>query len=371
MGTQDRTSNNPSGRAGLGTSLPKRKSIPLVLRRLTSVGFAGVLVLLTLELAMRHYAYIPRRLDPDFGYVATGQAWWFREGGGIGHWGARGVRVSSSPTNVVEKTILVLGDSFTEAPHVSDDEVYTDVLERSLRRASHNLRVLNAGVTGSTLPYYVHLAPSYLRAFSPSWTVVQINPDDVLGAAFSRKATHFERLPDGSVRVRALPPEGGGGLARRALRFLQGHSALLQNSVLQYKAFADSAKSFRPFRQTEALPPARTEDPNRFPIAEELAALSNAFGGRVTILFVSPWQDGIGSDEPSPVERSVDAGCRALGASCVFSRTVYPQLARSAAFPTGFPNTRPGRGHLNPTGHAAVAEALGRELLAGKPSALF
>ena len=367
MGADDRVQDGPSDLAGQ----PGRNQKLARLRRIGSIGVAVLLALLTLEIAMRHYAYIPRRLDPDFGYVATGQAWWFREGTAVSHWGSRGVRAASSPASAPQKRILVLGDSFTEAAHVTDDEVYTDVVERTMRRAGRHVRVLNAGVTGSTLPYYVHLAPGYRRAFSPDWTVIQLNPDDVLAAAFAKGATHFERQSDGSLAVRALPPEGRGGLIRRTLRFMRGHSALLQNSVLQYKAFTGLAKSFRPFRQTDEPPAPNPENPSAFPIEQELLTLSNAFDGRITVLFLSPWIDGVPIERATSTERSVEDACRKLGMSCAFTRSAFPQLVAAGTFPNGFPNTRPRRGHLNATGHAAVAEVLGHELLVGTPSAIF
>lgn len=366
MAAKDRVQDEPPG-------LGRYRGVPRLgrLRRLASVGVAVALALVTLELVARRYAYIPRRLDPEFGYIATGEARWFREGTGVGHWGARGVRQPSAPTSGSAKRILVLGDSFTEAAHVNDDEVYTDVLERRLRAAGRKVRVVNAGVTGSTLPYYVHLAASYRRAFSPDWTVVQLNPDDVLAPAFAKLGTHFERLRDGSLAVRALPAEGRGGPLRRTLRFLTGHSALLQNGVLQHKAFVVLAKSFKPFRQTDKPPTAKPEAPGAFPIEQEMQLLSQAFDGRVTVLFISPWADSGPVGGATPTETSIEEACRKLGLSFVSTRASFPRLVAAGLFPNGFPNTQPKVGHLNATGHAAVAEVLGQELLSGTPSAVF
>lgn len=368
MGATERVQDEPAERMGHAGSAPSFA----ILRRFGTLGFAAILALLTLEVAMRHYTYVPRHLDPDFGYVATGEAWWFREGSAISHWGSRGVRAASSRARGPEdKRLLVIGDSFTEATQVSDDEVYTDVLERTLRQAGRNVRVLNAGVAGSTLPYYVDLAPAYRRAFSPDWTVVQLNFDDVVAPAFAKGATHFERMPDGSLTVRALPPEGGGGMARRTLRFLRGHSALLQNCVLQYMGFAGLAKGFRPFRQTDEPPAPEPDDPGAFPIEQELLALLKVFDGRVSVLFLSPWIAGAPVERPTPTESSIQDACRKLRMSCVFTRSTFPRFVASGTFPNGFPNTRPKRGHLNAAGHAAVAEVLGHEFRVGTLSAVF
>ncbi len=44
--------------------------------------------------------------------------------------------------------ILVLGDSFTWGYGISDDEIFTELLESDLNRAGHRVEVLNAGVSG-------------------------------------------------------------------------------------------------------------------------------------------------------------------------------------------------------------------------------
>lgn len=81
-----------------------------------------------------------------------------------------------------------------------------------------------------------------------------------------------------------------------------------------------------------------------------------------------------GSDCDSRPTKIVPMGAKALeeDALVVSARSVgVASEVAARTFQNGFPNTRPKRGHLNPTGHAAVAEVLAHELLTGKPSAVF
>jgi lysophospholipase L1-like esterase len=349
-------------------SAPARPRI----RRFLLVLVALILALVVAELSMRRYALVPRALDPDLGYVATGRTHWHREGEAEGNWLARGVRAPSVAVPLEEegKRILVIGDSFTEAPHVSDAEVYTDVAERLLRAQGRRVRVMNVGVLGQSVGYYVHLAPKYRRIFTPDWVIVQVGEDDLLAEAFNKKATHFERLESGGLRVKALPPEGGGGLLRATFRLLSGRSALLQNLVLQQRGFAAMAGKVRPFHEADTLAPPPPKRPWRYPIREELRALANAYDNRLTLLFLSS-ANPQSSAPPSATELVVRDACVELGLSCAFTHEENAKLARSGAFPTGFPNTRPYQGHLNPAGHAAAARALVQVLSEGRPGAVL
>ena len=67
--------------------------------------------------------------------------------------------VSFSGFAVAQTLIVVLGDSLTEGFGVAKEEAYPHLLEKELQRKGHSVKVINAGISGSTSAS----APSRLR----------------------------------------------------------------------------------------------------------------------------------------------------------------------------------------------------------------
>ncbi|MFO0697486.1 MAG: SGNH/GDSL hydrolase family protein [Polyangiales bacterium] len=311
------------------------------------------------ESVARLYLYEPRSLDPEFGYVIADGATTtcFKEGAGIGHWGPRGVRRTGLPAER-GAPLLVLGDSFTEAVHVNDEECYTGRLARILAAGAPSMRVLNAGVAGRSAADYVHLAPAYTSVFRPEWTVVQMTSADLGHEAFDPGSTHFELVAGGRLRTVALPPAGRGGGLRRALRALRARSALLANASIQIRSFETLMTEFRPFHQSAAPAVRVAANDASFPVELELGMLREAFGSRLTLLFLGRY----GTREEDATELRVRRYCAETGSSCVFLRDAFARFDRAAGPPYGFPNTGFGTGHLNATGHREAARLVADEL---------
>src|SRR5436853_1116176 len=92
---------------------------------------AGVaLALAVFEVVLRHFYFVPWTLDPEFGCIVTpgARAVYRREGSGSSHWTEHGVR-RIAPLAPGRRPILALGDSFTEAYMLDDDEVFTARVE--------------------------------------------------------------------------------------------------------------------------------------------------------------------------------------------------------------------------------------------------
>ena len=70
----------------------------------------------------------------------------------------------------VETVIVVLGDSLTEGFGVEREEAYPYLLEKELQRKGHSVKVINAGISGSTSAS----APSRLRWY------IKAQPDIVI-----------------------------------------------------------------------------------------------------------------------------------------------------------------------------------------------
>ena len=122
-----------------------------VARFVARVVAGGGAALLVLEVLMRFYAFSPRDLQADVGYVVSDGATthWNREGNGTGHWGAHGVRHGNYHANAQAsgaKNVLVLGDSLTEAVHVNDDETFVAQTQAALDKRNLGLTLLNCGI---------------------------------------------------------------------------------------------------------------------------------------------------------------------------------------------------------------------------------
>lgn len=305
---------------------------------------AGLLLAaLTVEVAARGYAFTP----PD-GATKI----WNREGNAVSHW-RDGVRVAASSHGA--KRVLVLGDSYTAAQHVADDETFSFLAERQLRQAQVDVTLLNAGVPGTNLADHVEDGPALARKHAVTWSLVVFTDDDLGPASWTKSGTHFVR-EQGSVRVRR--PAAAGSASKDALKPIRLHSAAVQNAYLQYKGFLEMAKGWHPFRAT---PPPRKPPPTKhYPVADALKLADSVFAGRVTFVHL-----GVGGSAVTPLERQFRAACAELNLHCMTTREAFVELRRSGKVPQGFPNTGWDVGHLNPWGHRVVAEVIGRALSNG------
>jgi len=78
--------------------------------------------------------------------------------------------ISFSGFALAQTLIVVLGDSLTEGFGVAKEEAYPHLLEKELQRKGHSVKVINAGISGSTSAS----APSRLRWY------IKANPDIVI-----------------------------------------------------------------------------------------------------------------------------------------------------------------------------------------------
>ncbi len=78
-----------------------------------------------------------------------------------------------------ERVVLCLGDSLTEGYGVEDDQAYPSVLERRLRDRGRAVRVINAGINGSTSASAVRRLRWQLKA-EPDILVLALGGNDGL-----------------------------------------------------------------------------------------------------------------------------------------------------------------------------------------------
>jgi lysophospholipase L1-like esterase len=332
-------------------------------------SFLGVLLALALaELFLRCFHYARPVRDPIEGMVFRSQTvrMGLGEGSSFSHWNADGARVGP-PAAAGAPRVLALGDSFTEALQVRDEQTFTAIAQEQLTRSGMAVRIVNLGRSVRSPADYVAQAPYVLRKFRPRWTIVEVNEPDLGGDSFDRWKTHFVRTPSGLRAVEVTPYE-----SRRVqmIRDTLQSSALADRLIRKASMYRQSARMPPLFRAADlrryeaSLPESELR---RWPAGEILDRLTAAYAGRVTFLFLPPFNTGTGVAETQFLD-----WCRGRSASCVDLHSVFEQFRAEGKAPYGFANGNGfGAGHLNPAGHAAAARLLAAELQRVRQRGLF
>ena len=122
----------------------------------------------------------------------------------------------ASPASA-KTTVVCLGDSLTEGYGVAPEDSYPSLLQARLDAAGHDVRVVNAGVSGSTSASAVSRLRWQLRA-KPDWVVLALGANDGLRGvepAATRRNLHavIELAKEAGVGVvlagMKLPPNYG------------------------------------------------------------------------------------------------------------------------------------------------------------------
>ncbi|MEB3221684.1 MAG: hypothetical protein VKS61_06355 [Candidatus Sericytochromatia bacterium] len=327
------------------------------------VAAAGLLAWGCAELLMRvTLASNPGyRLDPVRGLAyRAGTLVQGTEGYCVTHINADGYRgPDASPPLAGEVRVLAVGDSYTEAFQVRDEETYVGLLQHHLARHTQRpVRVINGGASGGNPPEYVQLAGHFQQRFQPTWTVLQLTDSDFtepeLTASehrFRLVATPagFETASNAGTRARhdllqRFPLLGvftGFATGRVAIT----HLKRLQEAPAPTTAAAPSAVAAPQPLVTRALPWLARELARRYP--------------RAVVLYLPTLAAHPGRQAETQLERLATGHLRGAGIPVINMRADFEDFeAYSRQRVQGFDNTEPGVGHLNAYGHALVARRL-------------
>jgi len=308
----------------------------------------AALAFLIFEVLLRQLVAGHVVLDPRLGWLwrSTTVVQRLREGWGVSHWRDDATR-SHAPVAAASPRVLVIGDSFTEALQVDDDEVFSANLA--------NVNALNIGQSGHSAADYVTFAPEYRTRFKPAWTIIELAPPDLADDAFTRSKTHF--TPGLDVQVIIMP--GYAGRLSFLLTPLRRHSDVADYALTRLHDYRTDGELPPLFRAADYETPPKTPPVSSavWPVHDEIARLVSAYEGRITFLMVPDFKG-----EPTGTEAAFLQTCRADKLSCVDLRSVFDDFRARGDAPSGFPNSTFGEGHLNARGHAAAAALLNAEL---------
>ena len=211
-------------------------TVKSVLFPVLTIVLPVMVLLLLIEGALRAWYFVHNRLEPPFAYVSEGLGWrptanmslaYQRKGYGEINFSSNehGFRRYDNSQSENEK-IFAVGDSFTQAYHVSDGKAYFDVLAEQ----DNSLEVFAFGVGGYGTLQQAMVLREYAPTIKPDIVLWQftgndfINNDYLLESGSSENSSHMRRpfLEDGKIVKRH--PDGTLGaiaeysyLARRLL----------------------------------------------------------------------------------------------------------------------------------------------------------
>jgi hypothetical protein len=327
---------------------------------------AGALVLLTGGEIASHWCNYPSVFHPDLGRVGEpGSTFrWREEGNGTGIWTTNGIRRGSWP-GTVRDCILIVGDSYTEALHVDDQEYFPHLLENKLRAVNCDRPVLALGRSGRSLADYVAEADTFKRLYSPGWVVVQLGDDDFGNDAWRtdkpKGFAHFTWSDSHTLGVNYCRPVDSG-----ICGWTSDHARYFLPLVLFLKERQSTLSAYLKdndhpwFHAVAAKPQHGPPELAGYPLSAEMKMLAGAYSNRVTILYVPRFDP----ENPAAVcnnERLLSQAAKDARIHFASLREEFGSIAATGHAPFGFSDTRFNWGHWNRYGHRAAANLLFRE----------
>jgi hypothetical protein len=353
--------------------------------RVAATAILGLgLALLTMNLIASRMYNLPAAPNPEFGDVhEPGRR--FRqqvEGNGSGVWTSNCVRRASLPAANQKPVLLILGDSYTEAIQVRDEDHFAHLLERRLG----GIPVLAMGRAGCSVADYVAGASTFRKLLGPDRVIIQVSAGDFEADAWTKKEggyAYFEREQRPAPIQSFAAPQGADALAAAPEPLKVVSSPVSQpgwlSTVTREKCpfwfplvtFAYLRKSElkewmegndQPWFHAAAEKPAREEGHQEggngeYPLDDELRLLAQAYQGKLTLLYLARF-DPSNPTKETETETALHGLAEKHGVPFISLREKFPELAAAGHAPYGFSNTRFNWGHWNRYGHQAAAELL-------------
>jgi hypothetical protein len=318
---------------------------------------------------------------PELGVVPVDNsiAVWGVEGYGVTHYLANGEIVTPQDSGI---SVVVLGDSYTEALQVHDDEKYVSVAESILHERGYEMNLHNLGASGRCMADYVYIAPFVQRTYSPDIVVLQVSETDFMESMdvsrqnfftineSSVELTHNENYYVFNLDLRnALYSTGLGSLANYKLtpvikeqRLRLARAAAAQPA--EQDATTDETLTSGDLNGLELKPTVF----NSTMVQAQVNSLKKAYPNVKLVFFLIPNTPVVQNDIPVLSDDSDNVLVDMLNGLSDVSMVLYPQeefvqlYTVQRKFPRGFFNTLPGVGHLNSDGNYTAGAALADHL---------
>ncbi|MBP1763007.1 MAG: hypothetical protein H6Q65_65 [Firmicutes bacterium] len=255
------------------------------------------------------------------------------------------------PKQQDQSRILVLGDSYTEAIQVNNQDTFCSQLEQSLHRKGVGNEVINAGRSGASPAYYIHLADYYTRTFEADFVVIQLNEKDFIEDMADRSKPFFIEQDGNDYKTIYRETSNS---------FTQKHPELsswitrwsIVQLGLQKKESLFAAKEIKQEAKIKKLP-----------ALDQIVAWSvRSFKERyknVVIVFIPAINYSQPDGQSTEVEDLLCKYSQIYDVTLINMRPVFMNAYSETLQPLhGFYNTMPGIGHINKEGHRLTAQQL-------------
>ena len=316
-------------------------------------------VLVIMELALRAFVIaddIRISSDPMLGGAAAAGSSAFNglEGTGYIHYIADGEIYT--PYNE-GPSILVLGDSNTEAQQVNDDQKFASVAESRLWSDGYRLNLRNLAISGYSLAHYAGLLPYFVKKYDPVAIVIQVSLQDFdCSDGFSHDA-RFYFLPDADGATTPVAnPDPNAGLAHRV--------------EVPFSLAIYTSRRLKEIFPAPASGSEMSSDPisTRDSIQIQLSALervTDSLGIPVIFLALPDTpriENGMIHNDDSDFDYLVSQIESRKGWQVVDPSREFLSLLTQGELPRGFNNTTPGIGHMTPDAHLIAGDLLAQKL---------
>ncbi|HLH52762.1 MAG TPA: SGNH/GDSL hydrolase family protein [Verrucomicrobiae bacterium] len=363
---------NPEIAAPVGPGISTRASPRMLLKAFVRAAIGAAAAILAANFIADRAHRFDDEINPVLGSVpaAAKFAWDHLEGDGRGYWTSNGVRRATYPAPSEGAPILLVGNSYTEAMQVTDEQHYGHLLEQELRRAGKSIPVLPFGRSGYSVADYIAQAQNIQALFHPKWVVIQVDRRDFEDRAWTKmdssvaRFTRSDQAGDIKVVPQSTPTRTRNSLLRR---FSQRFPELfpyhfIYGRILEFTLWV---RNERPWFHVLAKPvsaSSMTRPDSSYPLDREVALLAEAYHHRLTLLYL-PRFDPRNPAAPAADETTIRELAQKNGLRFVSLGASFAQIARSGESPFGFDNTEFNAGHWNRYGHAAAAQLLAADLL--------
>ncbi len=247
-----------------------------------------------------------------------------------------------------KQRVLVLGDSYSMAAQVSEEETFERVTESLFAgHGQSNVQVINAGQFGKGPAYYLSYGKGWADWLQPQFVVIQLNEGDFTSDFYDKGKDAYVKRSGNELSI-ALNPKKQSRFANLLPRL-----SILTRAEYIWQEHTGSGK---PASAKKKTPPSSFAEEARWFMQQAKAAFPH-----VAVVYV-PTMDYHNEEtlnELPLLEVSLREAAQAEGVPYVDMRPQYAQHYHETKQPChGFNNTHLGSGHINGYGHRLLGEAL-------------